>query len=142
MAGPAPRDHASGTFLAFSTYVTQLVAPAQRLAGVLTIGQQARAGVERIFQLLDLRPAITDRPDAIELPGAARRASTSPTSHFAYGDGPPVLRGLRPAHRRRRAGGPGRAERQRQVDRWPCCVSRFYDPQRGRSASTATTCAT
>jgi ATP-binding cassette subfamily B protein len=49
-----------GTFLAFSTYVGQLLAPARQLAGVLTIGQQARAGVERIFQLLDLSPAITD----------------------------------------------------------------------------------
>ena len=44
-----------GTFLAFSTYVGQFVAPARQLAGVLTVGQQARAGAERIFQLLDLR---------------------------------------------------------------------------------------
>ena len=46
-----------GTFLAFSTYVGQFVAPARQLAGVLTVGQQARAGVERIFQLLDLETA-------------------------------------------------------------------------------------
>ena len=57
-----------GTFLAFSTYVGQFVAPARQLAGVLTVGQQARAGVERIFQLLDLRPQIADEPDAVELP--------------------------------------------------------------------------
>src|SRR5665811_816822 len=57
-----------GTFLAFSTYATQLMAPARQLAGVLTIGQQARAGLERIFQLLDLPAAISDAPDAIELP--------------------------------------------------------------------------
>ena len=57
-----------GTFLAFSTYVTQLMAPARQLAGVLTIGQQARAGIERIFQLLDLPPAIADAPDAVDLP--------------------------------------------------------------------------
>ena len=53
-----------GTFLAFSTYIVQLVAPARQLAGVLTVGQQARAGIERIFQLLDLKPAIVDEPDA------------------------------------------------------------------------------
>ena len=57
-----------GTFLAFSTYVAQFVAPARQLAGVLTVGQQARAGVDRIFQLLRLRPAIADREDAVELP--------------------------------------------------------------------------
>ncbi len=55
-----------GTFLAFSTYVAQLMAPARQLAGVLTIGQQARAGVERIFQLLDLKPTIADAPDAVD----------------------------------------------------------------------------
>ena len=53
-----------GTFLAFSTYIAQLMAPARQLAGVLTIGQQARAGIERIFQLLDLKPAIVDPPGA------------------------------------------------------------------------------
>ena len=53
-----------GTFLAFSTYLTQLVAPARMLAGILTIGQQARAGVERIFQLLHLKPGIVDAPGA------------------------------------------------------------------------------
>lgn len=60
-----------GTFLAFSTYVGQLMAPARQLAGLLTIGQQARAGLERIFQLLDLKPAIADAPGAIELPDVA-----------------------------------------------------------------------
>jgi ATP-binding cassette, subfamily B, bacterial len=40
-----------GTFLAFSTYIAQMAAPARQLAGVLTIGQQARAGVERIVEL-------------------------------------------------------------------------------------------
>ncbi len=64
-----------GTFLAFSTYIAQLMAPARQLAGVLTIGQQARAGVERIFQLLDLKPAIADPPDAVELPAAGRARS-------------------------------------------------------------------
>ena len=62
-----------GTFLAFSTYVTQLMAPTRQLAGVLTIGQQARAGLERIFQLLDLPAAIADAPDAVDLPEARRR---------------------------------------------------------------------
>jgi ATP-binding cassette subfamily B protein len=56
-----------GTFLAFTTYIGQLVAPTRQLAGLLAIGQQARAGVERIFQLLDLAPAIEDAPDAVEL---------------------------------------------------------------------------
>ncbi|MFT4211195.1 MAG: ABC transporter ATP-binding protein [Microbacterium sp.] len=57
-----------GTFLAFSTYIAGLMAPSRQLAGVLTIAQQARAGFERIFQLLDLAPSISDRPGAVDLP--------------------------------------------------------------------------
>src|SRR6202163_4003863 len=75
-----------GTFLAFSTYLTQLMAPARQLAGVLTIGQQARAGLEPIFPILHLPPAIADALDAIELPelrGDVRFSNV----HFDYGDG-------------------------------------------------------
>ncbi|SDI84128.1 ATP-binding cassette, subfamily B [Frankineae bacterium MT45] len=60
-------DITLGTFLAFSTYIGQLMAPARQLAGILTVGQQARAGVERIFELLGLKPAIADKPAAVEL---------------------------------------------------------------------------
>jgi ATP-binding cassette subfamily B protein len=82
-----------GTFLAFSTYVTQLLAPARMLAGVLTIAQQARAGVERIFQLLDIVPAIKDTPDAVVLDPIAGAVGFHGVE-LAYGDGPPVLQGL------------------------------------------------
>src|SRR5580698_5780139 len=75
-----------GTFLAFSTYIVQLVSPARQLAGVLTIGQQARAGIERIFQLLDLPPAIADAPDAVDLPVLRGEISWSGVE-MAYGDG-------------------------------------------------------
>ena len=83
-----------GTFLAFSTYLTQLVAPARMLAGILTIGQQARAGVERIFQLLDLKPGSSMPPAAVELPPIMGEVvfdecRLSPTATL-----PPVLSGL------------------------------------------------
>ncbi len=82
-----------GTFLAFSTYVAQFVAPARQLAGILTIAQQARAGVERIFQLLDLPPAIADAPDAVTLP-ELRGEITFTDVHFGYGERTPVLNGV------------------------------------------------
>ncbi|MGA2530182.1 MAG: ABC transporter ATP-binding protein [Acidimicrobiales bacterium] len=82
-----------GTFLAFSTYLTQLVAPARMLAGILTIGQQARAGVERIFQLLDMKPAIADSPGARELPPIVGEVVFDDVG-FSYGDGAEVLTGL------------------------------------------------
>jgi ATP-binding cassette subfamily B protein len=82
-----------GTFLAFSTYVGQFANPARQLANVLTVGQRARAGVERIFQLLDLAPAIADAPDAIDLP-ALRGEISFREVDFAYKAGHPVLQGF------------------------------------------------
>src|SRR3712207_5314529 len=47
-----------GTFLAFATYLAVLVSPVRQLAAVLTIGQQARAGVERVLEVVDARPTL------------------------------------------------------------------------------------
>jgi ATP-binding cassette subfamily B protein len=80
-----------GTFLAFSTYLTSMMSPARMLAGMLTIAQQARAGMERIFDILDSRPAIQNRPDALALPpidGAIRFRQV----RFGYEPETPVLR--------------------------------------------------
>jgi len=82
-----------GTFLAFSTYISQFVAPARQLAGVLTIGQQARAGVERIFQLIDLQPRVRDAIDAVDL-SAVRGDVRFTGVSFGYDDDPPVLDGF------------------------------------------------
>ena len=118
-----------GTFLAFSTYIGQLLAPARQLAGVLTIGQQARAGMERIFQLLDLRPAIADPPGAVELP-ALRGESSSPTCTSATAPDHPVLQGfdlhIAPGERVAIVGPSGSGKSTVAM-----LVSRFYDPDQG-----------
>jgi ATP-binding cassette subfamily B protein len=118
-----------GTFLAFSTYVTQLMAPARQLAGVLTIGQQARAGLERIFQLLDLPAAISDPPDAVDLPelrGDIRFSNV----HFNYGDRQAVLTGvdlhIAPGERVAIVGPSGSGKTTLAM-----LVPRFYDPTEG-----------
>ena len=79
-----------GTFLAFSTYLAQLVSPARMLAGILTTAQQARAGIERIFELLDLRPAITDEPGSTDLPPLAGEVAFDHVD-FTYPDGGKAL---------------------------------------------------
>ena len=118
-----------GTFLAFSTYVAQMVAPARMLAGVLTVAQQARAGVERIFQLIDLPPAIADRPDAVDVGRLAGAVDFDRVS-FAYPDGPPVLEGfdlhIAPGERVALVGPSGSGKSTVAL-----MVGRFYDPDEG-----------
>ncbi len=117
-----------GTFLAFSTYVAQLMAPARQLAGLLSVGQQARAGVERIFQLLDLRPTVSDPPEAVELT-TVRGEIRFDDVHFGYG-GEDVLTGLdlhvSPGERVAIVGPSGSGKSTATM-----LVSRFYDPDRG-----------
>ncbi len=117
-----------GTFLAFSTYIAQLMAPSRQLAGILTVGQQARVGIERIFQLLDRKPAIADAPDAVELPAGAGDIRFDSVT-FGYG-GEPVIDdfSLTIAKGERVAlvghSGSGKST-------VAALVSRFYDPQEG-----------
>ena len=60
-----------GTFVAFSTYLAQLVGPVRMLAMVLTVGQQARAGVERVLRA-DRHRAV-DRRSGTDAHAARRR---------------------------------------------------------------------
>ncbi len=57
-----------GTFVAFSAYLVQLVAPVRMFSVMIAVAQQARAGAERILELLDSNPLVTERPDARDLP--------------------------------------------------------------------------
>ncbi|MCP9207469.1 ABC transporter ATP-binding protein [Streptomyces sp. NEAU-Y11] len=80
-----------GTFVAFSTYLAQLVGPVRMLTMMLTVGQQARAGVERVFELIDTEPAIAERPDARELPEDAPATVEFDRVTFGYDADRPVL---------------------------------------------------
>lgn len=93
----AVRGHITlGTFVAFSTYLAQLVGPVRMLAMVLTVGQQARAGTERVLELIDTEPAIADGTKT--LPADAPATVEFDDVAFGYdtgeGERRPVLDGL------------------------------------------------
>src|SRR3984957_9806482 len=82
-----------GTFLAFSSYLAQLAGPVRVITNLVTIGQEARASVIRVFEVIDSKPTITDKPDAIELPADANGIMFDDVQ-FGYVPSQPVLRGL------------------------------------------------
>ncbi|MGA5702351.1 ABC transporter ATP-binding protein [Peterkaempfera bronchialis] len=74
-----------GTFVAFSTYIAQMTGPVRMLTMILTVGQQARAGVERVLQLIDERPVISEKPDAVTLdPDEPAGHDTTPALAFDH----------------------------------------------------------
>ena len=120
-----------GTFLAFSTYMLQLTPPIRQLAAILTVGQLARAGAERIFDLLDSTPLVQDKPDAVplEVPNGEVRFDHVT---FGYTSTEPVLQRLL-AHGR--AGRDRRARRHLgfgQVDGRPAAAALLRRARRPR----------
>ena len=71
-----------GTFLAFSAYLAQMAGPVRMLTYMVTLGQQARASVIRVFDIIDSRPS---SPTSRTRPGCrpTRPGSASTTSRSA-----------------------------------------------------------
>ncbi|MFD4571329.1 ABC transporter ATP-binding protein [Streptomyces sp. NPDC058417] len=89
----AVRGHITlGTFVAFSTYLAALVGPVRMLAMVLTVAQQARAGTERVLELIDTEPAVEDGTK--DLPADAPATVEFDGVTFGYDPDRPVLDGL------------------------------------------------
>ncbi len=82
-----------GTFFAFSAYLAQMVAPVRVLAGMITIGQEARASVIRVYEVIDSKPVISENPDAVSLPAGVPEVELDDVT-FGYVPSQPVLRGL------------------------------------------------
>jgi ATP-binding cassette subfamily B protein len=54
-----------GTFLAFAGYLADLTGSTRGLSMIVTMGPLARSGAERIAELLALKSAVVERPDAV-----------------------------------------------------------------------------
>src|SRR6204780_536427 len=82
-----------GVFLAFSLYIGQMVAPVRALSSLITIGQEARASVIRVYEVIDSRPVVTEKPGAVVLPPGTPDVELDDVT-FGYVPSQPVLRGL------------------------------------------------
>jgi len=79
-----------GSFLAFLTALFLLYEPFKRLSKTNNVIQQALAGAERIFEVLDTEQEIADRPGAVSLSGI-REGISFEHVWFSY-DSEPVLK--------------------------------------------------
>jgi ATP-binding cassette subfamily B protein len=118
-----------GTFLAFITYVAQLVAPARLLGSLVVSAQLARAGVERVHDLVDSQPAVVDPPSPVTLPDGPLSVELQDVT-FGYSRREPVLDGVtlrvEAGETLAVVGPPGSGKSTIAL-----LLPRFYDPQRG-----------
>ena len=141
----------TGIVVSFVGYLNAFFDPIQQISQLYTTYQQGMAALDKIFDLLDTRPDMVDKPDAID-PGEIRGEVVLDDVWFSY------------------AGG-GDAREVGEDDEWAMCgvdltipagqtvalvgetgagkstlaklVARFYDPQKGRRCwSTGAICAT
>ncbi|HYH32685.1 MAG TPA: ABC transporter ATP-binding protein, partial [Pseudonocardia sp.] len=118
-----------GTFLAFITYVAQLVAPARMLGSLVVSAQLARAGVERVHDLVDSQPDVVDPPSPDTLPDGALAVELDEVT-FGYSRREPVLDGVtlrvEPGETLAVVGTAGSGKSTIAL-----LLPRFYDPQQG-----------
>ena len=82
-----------GVLVAFTLYITRFFEPVGRLVDQYNVLQRAIISTMRIFEIMDIRPLLRDRPGAPALPpvkGAIRYEDVD----FHYFEDTPVLRGV------------------------------------------------
>ena len=109
----------------------QLVGPARMLGALVVSAQLARAGVERVYDLVDSQPDVTDPPRPGGPAAGPARRSSSTTCGSATRGGEPVLDGLSlrvaPGETVALVGPPGSGKSTVAL-----LLPRFYDPQAGQ----------
>jgi ATP-binding cassette subfamily B protein len=127
-----------GVVVAFIGYLQLFFDPIQQISQLYTTYQQGMAALDKIFDLLDTRPDMTDRPDAVD-PGSLRGEIELQDVWFSYAGGGDAddaedgwaLAGIDlhiPAGQTVALVGETGAGKSTLAK----LVARFYDPQRGR----------
>jgi ABC-type multidrug transport system fused ATPase/permease subunit len=79
-----------GVIVAFMSYVGRFFVPIREMSQLFTTLQSASAGGERVLQLLDSKPAVLDRPGAVDVDEIDGRVELRNVS-FSYREGIEVL---------------------------------------------------
>ena len=82
-----------GVMTAFLGYATMFFDPVQQLSQLYSTFLSAVAALDKIMDVLEQEPQITDADDAVELPTVKGRV-TFDHVRFSYGTGPEVLHGI------------------------------------------------
>jgi ABC-type multidrug transport system fused ATPase/permease subunit len=82
-----------GQFTAFYTYLLMLMFPMRMLGMALGMAQRAVASGNRIFQILDRRPAMTSPECPVPLPAGGGKVEFESVT-LSYNGGPPALAGI------------------------------------------------
>ncbi|QIS05963.1 ATP-binding cassette domain-containing protein [Nocardia brasiliensis] len=82
-----------GTFVAFAAYVATLTGTARIMSGALVLAQLTRAAAERVYQVIDTAPVVTDPPTPAPLPDGPLGIEIDSLT-FGFDPERPVLREL------------------------------------------------
>lgn len=119
-----------GTLVAFAAYIVSFYQPVADLIQINNTLQQAFAAAERIFQFLDERPEIVEKPGAVDLVNVKGHVQYDHV-WFAYEEAKPVLQDIvvdaRPGQIVALVGHTG-SGKTTMINLLP----RFYDPNAGR----------
>ena len=116
--------------VAFFLYLGIFYQPVRALSSAWEHVQHAMAGAERVSELLDERPGVVERPDAIVLPARARGELALTDVSFHYILGQPVLQDINldiPAGNVVALVGPTGVGKSTLIS----LIPRFYDVQEG-----------
>jgi subfamily B ATP-binding cassette protein MsbA len=118
-----------GVFGLFLGALLSLIRPFKKLSQVNSINQQALAASIRIYEVLDQRPTLTEKPYAVTLPIIKEKINFEDI-RFSY-DKQEILKGINLEAKKGEVVaivGPSGVGKTTLID----LISRFYDPQSGR----------
>jgi ATP-binding cassette, subfamily B, multidrug efflux pump len=120
-----------GAWQEFSLYLIYLFFPIAQFGFIITQMGQASASAERIFEILDARSDIVDKPNAIKLPQVKGEVKFEDVTFRYFGGGEPVLNHVsfeaKPGESIALLGATG-SGKTTIINLLP----RFYDPSEGR----------